>query len=50
MRLAVDIDGTLNDADTWALVLAKSFAKEHGIKIKLNLEAFDYSDKFFGGV
>lgn len=49
MRLAVDIDGTLNDADTWALVLAKRFAKKHGIKIKLNLEAFDYSDKFFGG-
>ena len=49
MRLAVDIDGTLNDADTWALVLAKRFAKKHGIKMKLNLEAFDYSDKFFGG-
>lgn len=49
MRLAVDIDGTLNDADTWALVLAKRFAKKHGIKMKLNLKAFDYSEKFFGG-
>lgn len=46
MKIAIDIDGTLNDNVPFIVKRVKKYAKKNNIKIKIDLTKYDFLGKF----
>lgn len=46
MKIAIDIDGTLNDNIPYIDKQVKKFAKKEGIKIRINPKAYEFCEKY----
>ena len=46
MRIAIDIDGTLNDYFFWVMKNFMRYAKKNGVKVKLDLKEYEMFNMF----